>query len=170
MIIREWLAGETADPAQLAGLLLSCVQDGASIGFLSSLHHTEAEDYWQALAANLGVELRCWLAISEGRIIGSVQLASCGKANGRHRAEIQKLMVHPDARGQGVAAKLMQQAEAAARADGRLLLVLDTDAGSLAARLYPRWGWQHAGDIPGYAASPDGHLHATRYFYKQLTS
>ncbi|MCQ4145018.1 GNAT family N-acetyltransferase [Vogesella sp. AC12] len=170
MIIREWQVGETADPEQLAGLLLSCVQGGASIGFLSSLHHAEAEDYWQALAAKLGGELRCWLAISEGCIIGSVQLAPCGKTNGRHRAEIQKLMVHPDARGQGVAAKLMQQAEAAAQADGRLLLVLDTDADSLAARLYPRWGWQHAGDIPGYAASPDGRLHATRYFYKQLAS
>lgn len=168
MMIREWQVGEAADLEQLAALLQSCVQGGASIGFLATLDDRGAQEYWQGLAANLGPELRCWLAINEAGIVGSIQLAPCGKSNGRHRAEIQKLMVHPQARGQGLAARLMQVAEDAAQADGRTLLVLDTDAGSHAARLYPRWGWQHAGDIPDYAASPDGSLHATRYFFKQL--
>jgi hypothetical protein len=62
----------------------------------------------------------------------------------------------------------MQEVEAQARSDGRTLLVLDTLSNSDAASVYRHLGWQYAGSIPQYAATPDGVLHATSYFYKQL--
>ncbi|WP_088966519.1 GNAT family N-acetyltransferase [Vogesella sp. LIG4] len=155
--------------AQLVALLRDCVHGGASVGFLAPLSGKEASRYWQQLARELHLDsLRCWVALYDGQIVGSVQLSLCGKANGRHRGEIQKLLVHSAHRGRGIAGRLMQAAEQAARNVGRTLLVLDTDSESVAASLYPRLGWLPAGDIPHYAASPDGQLHATRYFYKQL--
>jgi GNAT superfamily N-acetyltransferase len=156
--------------AALAALLQDSVHGGASVGFLAPLSQADALAYWQEVAATLGPLLYCWVAEEHGRIIGTVQLALCGKANGRHRGEIQKLMVHSAARGQGMARLLMQAAESAARAAGCSTLVLDTDSESVAAQLYPKLGWQHAGDIPAFAASPDGRLHTTRYFYKLLAA
>ena len=152
----------------LAALLQDGVDGGASVGFLAPLSHAEALAYWQGVADELGPLLHCWLAERDGQLLGTVQLSRCGKANGRHRGEIQKLMVHSAARGQGIARLLMQAAESAARAAGCRTLVLDTDSESLAASLYPKLGWVHAGDIPDFAASPDGRLHTTRYFYKLL--
>jgi acetyltransferase len=92
-----------------------------------------------------------WVAESDGQIIGSVQLELCGKENGRHRAEVQKLLVRSAFRGRGVSTLLMRAAEECARADCRTLLVLDTQAGSVAEAVYRHLGWQPAGQIPDYA-------------------
>lgn len=96
------------------------------------------------------------LAEVDGEIVGSVQLDLCGKENGRHRAEIQKLFVIRTHRGKSVSSALMQTGETFARTNGRTLLVLDTQAGSIAESVYRHLGWQRVGEIPGYAASPNG--------------
>jgi GNAT superfamily N-acetyltransferase len=77
-------------------------------------------------------------------------------------------MVMRSARGEGVASRLMAAAEAHARAERRTLLVLDTLEGSEAEPVYRHLGWQRVGEMPGYAARPDGALHATVYYYKRL--
>jgi GNAT superfamily N-acetyltransferase len=97
-----------------------------------------------------------------------VQLALATKENGRHRAEVQKLMVMRSARGEGVASRLMAAAEAHARAERRTLLVLDTLEGSEAEPVYRHLGWSRVGEVPDYAARPDGTLHATVYYFKRL--
>ena len=169
MIRIEYAHGlDTAIQPALAALLQDSVHGGASIGFLAPLDEHTASEYWQELAANLGPLLHCWLAFDGEQLIGTVQLAQCGKANGRHRGEIQKLMVHSLKRGQGIARQLMLAAEQFARTQGCTLLVLDTDSQSAAATIYPHLCWLHAGDIPDYALMPDGRLHTTRYFYKPL--
>lgn len=106
--------------------------------------------------------------VVHGVIVGSVQLERCAKENGRHRAEVQKLFVLSSRRGRGIAARLMQALEAFAAGAGCRLLVLDTLSDSAAASVYRHLGWTFAGSIPAYAATPDGDLHATSYFYKQL--
>jgi hypothetical protein len=63
---------------------------------------------------------------------------------------------------------LMAAAEAAARARGRTLLVLDTAFGHNAERLYTRAGWNRVGVIPGYALFPDGSPCDTVYFWKAI--
>ena len=101
-------------------------------------------------------------------MVGAVQLSPCAKENGRHRAELQKLFVLRSHRGQGVASRLMAAAESFAGATGRTLLVLDTQAGSVAETVYRRRGWERAGEIPDFAATPQGELHPTVYYYKRL--
>jgi acetyltransferase len=77
-------------------------------------------------------------------------------------------MVHRRARRQGVGRALMLAAEAEARRLGRSTLVLDTRHGDPSEILYRSLGWERAGEIPRYARSADGTLHATAFYFKLL--
>ncbi len=159
------------DPARcnaLAGLLCDAVASGASIGFLADLDLEAARRYWASLSETLEQDVLLWVAEEQGALLGSVQLGLCHKPNGRHRAEVQKLMVDRAARGRGIGAALLAAAESAAQQDRRHLLVLDTEAGSAAERLYQRHGWQIAGSIPDFACSPGGGLRPTVIYWKRL--
>ena len=161
---------EAAEPAVIDGLstlLIDAVHDGASVGFLAPLSRETARRYWEQACGSLGNGLVLWVAESRGELIGTVQLSLCLKENGRHRADVQKLLVLRAHRGNGVATALMQVVDDFAVAHGRLLLVLDTIAGSPAESVYRRLGWNKVGEIPEYAAMPDGELRATAYYYKR---
>ena len=152
--------------AQLVDVLVACVDDGASIGFLPPLDPTEAEAYWLGVPKP-GVVLLV-AHDDAGAIVGTVQLHLESRPDGRHRAEVAKLMVHPRARRRGIARRLMHEAEAIARAEDRTLLVLDTRAGDPSNDLYRSLGWVEAGRIPGYAISATGSRDATVIYYKEL--
>ena len=153
----------------LIALLQDCVDSGASVGFLPPLSTEKAASYWLGVEADLAAGHRkLWLALEQQQLVGAVQLALCGKANGRHRGEVEKLMVLQTARGQGVGRALMLAMEQGAREADRSLLVLDTRAGDVASHLYRQLGYQEAGQIPGFALGADGKLAATVIFYKTL--
>jgi acetyltransferase len=159
---------ESALLGPLAGLLQDAVHGGASVGFMAPLAPEAARQYWQEVFRALDSERLLWVAERDDQLLGTVQLQSCAKDNGRHRAEVQKLLVHTRARGRGVAGSLMRAVESEARAQGLRLLVLDTLRGSQAEQIYGHLGWQRAGEIPDYAAAPDGALFPTVIFFKQL--
>ena len=152
----------------LCRLLTETVEDGASVGFLAPVARATAEKYWKGVFESLGSSRMLWVAEGAGLVVGSVQLELCGKENGLHRAEVQKLFVLPSRRGNGIARGLMGELETFARSQGRTLLVLDTLAGSGAETVYQRFGWQRAGQIPKFAADPWGKLFPTVYYYKEL--
>ena len=154
----------------LGGLLVDVVDSGASVGFLPPLAAEDVAAYWDSVATALkGGGRRLWIARgADGGIVGTVQLDLAGQANGRHRAEVIKLMVMSSARRQGVGRLLMEAAEAEARKLGRTTLVLDTREGDPSEALYRGMGWQPAGAIPRYARSADGTLHTTAFYYKLL--
>lgn len=155
--------------AALAGLLEDCVVGGASVGFLLPLAEGELERYWGGVVASVRAGDKLLLAArEEGQLVGSVQVALEPRANGSHRAEIQKLLVLRAARRQGLGAALMVAAEEAARAAGRTLLVLDTREDDDGKRLYLRQGFQIAGVIPRYARSVEGVLEGSCFMYKDL--
>ncbi|MFD4628558.1 GNAT family N-acetyltransferase [Streptomyces sp. NPDC058284] len=157
----------------LGDLLVATVRSGASLGFLADLDRATAAAWWRGLDAVVGDgRLGIWVARDAegrpGRVAGTVSVAFVDKPNGRHRAEIVKLMVHPGARGQGLARALLTTAEEAAAAAGVTLLVLDTETGSPAESLYGKAGWTRSGTIPDYATDPAGNLHPTTLFHKRL--
>ena len=164
------VAGRDAALARgLCELLRDCVDHGASVGFLSPLDAAAAARYWErVLAAVEQGSLLLWVAEDGDRVVGSVQLEPCPKDNGRHRAEVQKLLVLTAHRGRGLARALMAEAERFAREARRTLLVLDTEVGSVAESVYRTLGWTRAGEIPDYATTPAGKLHPTVYYYKRL--
>jgi acetyltransferase len=154
---------------ELCALLLDVVTQGASIGFLRSLDHAEANRYWTDVqAAMAGGTRLLFVAEREGRVCGSVQLDLCMKANGVNRAEVQKLVVHSNARRAGVATALMAVLEGEALARRRGLLFLDTEAGAGAEHLYRQLGYTFLGGLPEYACSPDGVWNYNAIYFKTL--
>jgi acetyltransferase len=166
------LTAEAARAAipHLSRLLEDAVESGASIGFLPPLGPTEAADYWAGVAAAVAEGTRVLLVAHDagGDLVGSAQLALETRPNGRHRAEVMKVMVHRNSRRQGLGRALMLAAEAEARRRGRTTLFLDTRLGDAAEGLYRATGWTFAGSIPRYARSADGALDANAIYYKLL--
>jgi ribosomal protein S18 acetylase RimI-like enzyme len=137
--------------------LRDTVEDGASVGFLPPLASAEARDYWRGALRALSAGTRVLLvALDDGEVLGAVQLDLATTPNGRHRAEVMKLMVHRRARGKGIGRALMLAAED------------DTRRGDAAERLYERLGYSRVGVIPRYARSAAGTLDDTVYFYREL--
>jgi ribosomal protein S18 acetylase RimI-like enzyme len=156
----------------LARLLQDAVGAGAALGFLPPLPAEEVTAYWLSVAHDVEAGHRVLLVAcptaAPGEVLGSVQLDLATKTNGLHRAEVAKMMVHTRARRQGLARQLLLALEAQARQHQRTTLVLDTRVGDVAEQLYQSLHYQRAGEIPEYARSADGQLHATAIYYKLL--
>ena len=153
----------------LAGVLHDCVDGGASVSYMAPFSHEDARSAFAGFAAEAELGRRLILAaFADGELVGTVQVILALPPNQPHRGEIAKLLVHRSARGRGIARRLMEHAEAEARAEGRTLLVLDAVTGGDAARLYARLGWTEVGVIPDYALYPDGRPCDTTVFWKSL--
>lgn len=130
----------------LVTLLLDAVRQGASVGFLADIDEQQAKAYFDEVKAKLaGGEQLLWVIAQGQEVLGSVQLGLCLKPNGLNRAEVQKLLVHSDARRRGLGQQLMGALEAEARRIGRGMLFLDTEAGSGAEAFYRALGYGKAG-------------------------
>ena len=168
--IAELTAAELARRRdELSQLLADAVEDNASVGFVLPVDEALLDAFWAKLEPEVRDGSRVVFAALDGdRVVGSVQLACCTKPNQPHRADVQKLLVHRDARGRGVGVALMDALERRAAESGRWLLVLDTRTGSAADALYRKRGWQAVGEIPDYALDPDGTLAACTFYWKRL--
>ncbi len=156
--------------AELAEVLIDCVDGGASVSFMHPLSMERALAFWRRIADGVVRGERVLLVAKQNeRTVGTVQLILEQPENQPHRADLAKMLVHRGARRAGVGAALMRAAEAAARECGKTLLVLDTVTGGEAERLYARLGWQRCGSIPDYALWPRGGLCSTTYYYRALT-
>lgn len=155
---------------ELAEMLQASVSQGASIGFVMPFTLEQAQAFWRRLLPAIDREDRILLVARQaGRVVGTVQLLLDMPDNGRHRAEVVKLMVHPQARRQGIARELMLQIQQRAIQHQRHLLVLDTLTGDTAEGMYRQLGFELAGSIPQYARASNGSaLDATSYMYKLL--
>jgi len=163
------LAAQMALPG-LTRLLCETVDDGASIGFWAPLAAAEAEAYWRDVIADVDAGRRILLVARQGQaVMGSIQLEPAHKRNGAHRAEVQKLMVAPAARRQGIGRLLLSAIEDEARLAGRTLLTLDTERGSAAEQLYTQHGYVRVGVIPNYTVEADGSHLDTVIYYHHLT-
>ena len=154
----------------LVDLLVDAVEDGASVGFVWPMTRTKAETWWEeTLASHARGERLILAAEARGRLDGTVQLIPTPKENQAFRADLSKLLVRSSARRQGLGTALMRAAEDEARRIGRTLLILDTEAGSAAERLYTRLGWTRYGEVPAYATCADNRSRAAvSFFYKML--
>lgn len=162
-------AAASAAP-RLASILAACVDAGASVSYLAPIDpaaaRAEMDKAARQVAEGASLLFGGWVG---GVLCGTVRLDLAWQPNQPHRAEIAKLLVLPAARGHGLAARLMQAAEAAAHVAGRTLLTLDTRADDAGERLYRRLGWIEAGRIPGFSVDAFGAPEATVIFYKTVS-
>jgi len=154
---------------ELAGVLMDCVEGGASVSFLAPLEPGKAEAYWLGVADGVASGERMLLVAEDAaeRVVGTVQILLRQPENQPHRADVSKMLVHRSARRQGIGEKLMRMAEDAALLARKTLLVLDTASGE-AERLYERLDWVRVGVVPGFALLPNGEPCDTCFFYKSL--
>lgn len=153
----------------LSDILADCVNGGASVSFMLPFSLQTARMFWLRIAESAAAGERLVLVAEHaGQIVGTVQLVIDQPENQPHRADVAKLLVHQNARRQGLANALMNYLEQLAREQGKSVLVLDTATGSGAERFYVQCGWEKAGEIPRYALMPDGAMTATSLFYKIL--
>ncbi|WFR95416.1 GNAT family N-acetyltransferase [Rhizobium tumorigenes] len=154
---------------QLAEILVDCVEDGASLGFMHPFDVTDALPFWIGVADDVASgKTLLFVAEIDGEMVGTVQIGFASMPNQRHRGDLKKLLVHRSARGKGVSRLLTEAAEQEAARHGKSLLVLDTATGSAAEAIYPRLGWNRVGIIPDYAAWPQGGLGDVTLFYKRI--
>ena len=154
----------------LIALLVDAVHHGASVGFMDDLDVPQASAYFCEVLSQLEQgSLLLWVLVEDQRVLASVQLALCQKANGLNRAEVQKLLVLNEARRRGLGQVVIQALENGARQQKRGLLHLDTEAGSPAENFYSALGYTRVGELPNYCRSPDGHYSPTAIYFKTLS-
>ncbi len=144
----------------LVELLQDSVECGASVGFMPPLLLDSAEEFWLEIFREITEGKRILLVSSDeaGEITGAVQLALAAKENDLHRAEVQKLLVHTRFRNRGIAGSLMCAVENIGRKEGRTLLVLDTEQGSAAEKLYVNKVRSYTGGRDSAVCSQRGRL------------
>ena len=156
----------------LSDILHRCVHTGASIGFILPFSHEAALTYWRD-RVRPGLRQRTldlFVAYGDGRIQGTVQLIQATMPNQPHRADVAKLLVHPDARRRGLGRALMTALETRAVELGKSLLVLDTRSSDPSRVLYQSLGFQISGEIPNYCRNPfENRLEPTTYMFKDLS-
>jgi len=175
--IEEWrpdLAADiavTRDVDMLADVLHAVVHGGAGVSFVVPFSLDDARAFWidAVLPAVTARRRRVLVARCEGRIVGTVQLDPAWAPNQLHRAEVLKLLVHPDAQRRGIARSLMLALEDLARRSGWTLLTLDTWTGQAGEQLYRSLGYTVVGSIPRFArGSTTPELEAATIMYKDL--
>jgi len=171
LIIRPVSPTELDDAVPtLVELLRDTVNGGASMGFVAPLSRHDARDYWLSLRPALRSGDRLLIgAFCDDIVVGSVQLNFPPWPNARHRAELQKLLVAPAFRGQGVGRSLMVAVHDAARRHGRSLLLLNTRHRGRAETFYKDLGYREIGVIPGYATGPTGERYDDIALYHELS-
>jgi GNAT superfamily N-acetyltransferase len=154
--------------ADLTALLADAVSTNSSVGFMANSTPEEFEDFWRNEFNKVATGNIVLIAELFNRAIGSVIVTREQRANGRHRAEFRKLLVHSAHQKSGVGSLLESHATKSAKTVGIELLYLDSATMYLVDGIYERWGWQKSGEIPRYALNPDGSYTSTWFFYKDI--
>ena len=176
--IEEWRPADDGDLEltreidELADILRAVVYAGAGVSFVVPFSMDDSRAFWiDKVLPGVRARTRCVLvARIANRIVGTVQMDMATPPNQPHRADVTKMLVHPDAQRRGIARALMVRLEEVARARGRTLLTLDTWTGSPAEVLYRSLGYIEVGVIPRYArTSTATALEPATFMYKELT-
>jgi ribosomal protein S18 acetylase RimI-like enzyme len=175
--IEEWRPDRSDDASvnreidMLGDILHAVVHDGAGVSFVVPFSQDDGRAFWtDKVLPGVHSRTRRVLVARQGpRIVGTVQLELAWPPNQQHRAEVTKLLVHPDARRRGIARALMMALEPVAVNAGRTLLTLDTWTGGAAEGLYRSLGYETVGVIPRVArGSTTSALEPTTIMYKEL--
>ena len=159
------------DLDMLSDVLHAVVHVGAGVSFVVPFSIADARAFWvdKVLPGVRAGTRRVLVARWNERIVGTVQLDLAVPPNQLHRAEVAKLLVHPDARRRGIARALMIALERTALSAGRTLLTLDTWTDGHAELLYRSLGYVTVGVIPRFArGSLTPELEPTTIMYKEL--
>ncbi|KAI1658549.1 acyl-CoA N-acyltransferase [Daldinia decipiens] len=163
----------------IAAIHAACIVHDQTIAtFVPPLDDSKIQKFWEDIAreTDLGTRFICILLnesepgtkAKELELVGVVTLIMPFSETGSFRGFVEKLFVSPTYRGRGGARALMRHLEAEALKRGRTLMLLDTEIGSQAEKVYPKLGYTEVGRIPRYGISPVGGLKDEVFYYKHL--
>ena len=153
----------------LVNLIKDSVANNYSVGFMQDSTEADFEKFWLDEIEMSDSKNGIFLAFTGDQVLGSVIVTRELRANGRHRAEFRKLLVHSKAQKMGIGTALEKLATNYAKEIGLKLLYLDSATSYLIDGIYEKWGWKKSGEIPNFAKNPDGSLVSTWFFYKLLS-
>jgi GNAT superfamily N-acetyltransferase len=163
------VAAATSAVGGLAGILIACVAEGASVSYLPSLMPDTANAFWQRAAMEVGTGKRVIVAAwRHGALVGTGMLNLATAETQSHLGVVQTILVDPGSRRAGLGRRILRALEAAAVLQGRSLLTLDSRAGDASEGLCRAEGWREAGRIPGFVKDADGTAHPTIFFWKEI--
>ncbi|KAI9899864.1 hypothetical protein N3K66_004126 [Trichothecium roseum] len=173
----------------LAILHASCIEkDHSVVDFLPPLDIPLMTRWWQSRIDEVGAGTREIIAVveqapapdgddddddgsgSQEAFVAAVVMVSFPVVQtAPMRGLVQKLLVSPKRRRQGLARKVMAEMERAALERGKWHLTLDAEVGAPSELVYPRLGYEDVGVVPSCEISPeDGRLISCRWFWKDL--
>lgn len=154
----------------LTDVFVAVVNSGSPLGFLPPITREMARDHWISLLPELTPGCRILLVACNavGRVVGSGQLVLSTRQNSPHRAELQKLFVAPNARGQGVGRALVRALHLVAMRNGRTLVTLSTRQGEPPEEFYKSLGYKEAGVVPGWSLGRNGERYDHLTMYLEL--
>ncbi|KAI8629506.1 acyl-CoA N-acyltransferase [Xylariaceae sp. FL1651] len=164
----------------IAAIHAACISHDQMIAtFLPPLSNEKLLAYWREKIADTTAGTRFIVillnesepgTVAKGpELMGVVSLSMAQTETLARNAVVEKLMVSPKYRQKGAARAMMEFLETEALSRRRTLLLLDTEVGSAAEKVYPRLGYIEIGRIPKYCISPSGDMKDELFFYKQLS-
>jgi len=159
---------EGSDLEDLCEATVAAIEDGGGFGWVSAPARQVLENYWNGVL--LVPERTLFVARLNGTICGSVQLVAPPRNNEAQSfaAQLTSNFLAPWSRGHGLARRMIEAIEDAARAAGFSILNLDVRATQEAAiGLYEAMGFQRWGTHPAYARV-DGKVIQGHYYFKRF--
>jgi len=128
-----------------------------------SPHYAPHQRHGLQLAAIFQPHIHFFVARRAGEALGCA-----GVALASDFAEVKRMYVRPEARGQGIADALMDRLAQVAREAGLAVLKLETgDRQQAAIRFYARVGFRDCGDFEPYSSMPPENI-ATSVFMEKI--
>lgn len=157
-----------SDLEDLCEATVAAIADGGGFGWVKAPARQILENYWRGVL--LVPERSLFVARLDGTVVGSAQLVSPPRNNEAQSfaAQLTSNFLAPWSRGHGLARRLVEAVEEAARAAGFAILNLDVrDTQAAAIGLYEAMGYERWGTHPAYARV-EGKVIPGHYYYKRL--
>ncbi|HWE74203.1 MAG TPA: GNAT family N-acetyltransferase [Stellaceae bacterium] len=156
------------DLEDLCEATVAAIEEGGGFGWVKAPARTVLHSYWNGVL--LVPERALFVARLNGTICGAVQLVAPPKNNEAQAfaAQLTGNFLAPWSRGHGLARRMVEAVEDAARAGGFAILNLDVRATQeVAIGLYETMGFQRWGEHPAYARV-DGKVVTGYFYFKRL--
>lgn len=165
--IRRLAATELLDRIEeFHWLLRDAVESGGTVGFVLPVTDDKLNRYWTGVARDLEAgERELLAAIEHGKVIGALQIAYEKAESVRHRADLQKLIVHSSEHRRGIARALLVAALERMPALGVAMYTITTFKEGVAENLVRSLLFTRFGVMPHYGLTPDGKLHDASMHY-----
>ncbi len=164
------IAAARSAAGRLSDILIACVDEGASVSFLAPLAPDKARAFWHRAATEVGTAQRVIVAAWRNGVLSGVGMLNLATPEDQqHRADVQKVLVHPLNRRGGLGRQIMRALQHVAAMHGRSLLTLDTSTGGAGEALCRSECWQEAGQVPDFARDATGAARAVGIFWKRIT-